>query len=198
KLLVKSGLGIFAHVYRRQTILPHLFETFHHVADLRLDHDDNGIVREGGIRSEYHKEIWKAADRDAVIAANAAAPDITKPRCVSAGYRKRAQRSGDLESGRVDDGIDAPLVSVARDDAVRPNFRYRRRRHCNVRAGEGGIVVIGNKNAFAAHAVMWSHSFAQVGVLDGACDTSTDHIFIPAQQQVVSEKHKQPHFMPPK
>src|SRR5262249_60293821 len=106
---------------RLQTIFSHLLETIHHVADLRLDHDDDGIVRECGIGSEYHKEIRKAADRDAVIAANAAAPDIAKPRCVSAGDRKRAQRSGDLESGRVDDGIDASLGSVARDDAVRSN-----------------------------------------------------------------------------
>src|SRR2546429_83815 len=51
-------------------------QAFDHVADLRLDHEHDGIVAQAGVGAEENEEIGEAADADAEIGAQAVAPGI--------------------------------------------------------------------------------------------------------------------------
>src|SRR5580693_2225671 len=54
----------------------HERQTTHHVADLRFDHKNDGIVSQSCVGSEKQKEVGKAADGYAKICAHALAPGI--------------------------------------------------------------------------------------------------------------------------
>ncbi len=54
----------------------HECEAAHHVANLRFDHQHDGIVAEPGVGSEKQEKVGKAAYGDAEIGAHALAPSV--------------------------------------------------------------------------------------------------------------------------
>src|SRR5262245_33124512 len=80
----KMFLRFGANFHRGNGSVAHQLQAVDDVSHLRFDHQHHGIVAEARVGSEKHKEIRKAADRDAEIRAQAIAPRIVNLEAVSA------------------------------------------------------------------------------------------------------------------
>src|SRR2546429_9425921 len=98
----------------RSTLFPYTTLFRSHVADLRLDHEHDGIVAQAGVGAEENEEIGEAADADAEIGAQAVAPGIVDLEAAAAKKLHTDELLGDVEAGAVDQDVDRALHAVLR------------------------------------------------------------------------------------
>src|SRR5713101_4527911 len=152
----------------QDALLPafHQLQAIHGVADLGFDHENDGIVAESGVRAEKHEEIGEAADRDAEIGGHAFAPGVVNFQAALPYQAAPDERLGGAKTGAVNQDVDRTLDAIARDDAVLADFGDGFGDEFDVRTIEGGIVVVGNEDTFAAQLIVRSERGAQFGILD--------------------------------
>src|SRR5260370_8143574 len=100
----------------------HEFQAIHGVANLRFDHQNDGIVAQAGVGAEKHEEIGKTINGDAEIGGHALSPGVVNfhaslPRDAAANEGLRC-----AESGAVDQDVDGAHDTVSPNDTVLPNF----------------------------------------------------------------------------
>src|SRR5580700_6684045 len=101
----------------------HECQTAHHVADLRLDHQNDGIVSQSRVGSEKQKEVGKAADGYAKICTHARAPGIVNFYAAAAHQSNADERLCGAKACAKDQDIYFSLDAVHRYDAALADFR---------------------------------------------------------------------------
>src|SRR5260370_19979733 len=144
----------------------HEFQAIHGVANLRFDHQNDGIVAQAGVGAEKDAEIGKTINGDGEIGGHALSPGVVNfhaaiPHDAAANEGLRC-----AEAGAVDQDVDGALDAVARDDAVLADFGNPIGDKFDVRTIESGIVVVGNKNALAAQQIVRSERRAELRIFD--------------------------------
>src|SRR5258708_2329408 len=107
------------------------------------------------------------------------------------------KRLGRAEAGAINQYIDRALDAVARDDAVRTHLGDSFRNQFDVRTIECWIVVVGNKDTFAAQQIVGRERRAHPGIFnipgEVAARDSLDHL----AESIVAEKDEDAELLTP-
>src|SRR5580658_3391043 len=144
----------------------HECQAAHYVADLRFDHQNDGIVSQSRVGSEKQKEVGKAADGYAKIGAHALAPGIVNFYSAAAHQPNADERLGGTKACAKDQDIHWALDTVHGYDAVLADFGNRPGDQLYVGSGQGRIVVVRDEHPFAAQFVTGFQCGAEFGVAD--------------------------------
>src|SRR5258708_8117359 len=107
------------------------------------------------------------------------------------------ERLGSAEAGAINQYIDRALDAIARDDAVRTPLGDPFRNQFDVRTIECWIVVVGNKDTFAAQQIVGRECRAHPGIFnipgEMAARDSLDHL----AESIVAEKAEDAELLTP-
>src|SRR5260370_5172921 len=183
----------------QDALLPafHEFQAIHGVANLRFDHENDGIVAKSGVRSEKHEEIGEAIDGDAEIGGHALSPGVVNFDAALPHHAAANERFRSAEAGAVDQDVDGALDAVARDDAVLADFGNPIGDKFDVRTIESGIVVVGNKNTLAAQLVVRSKRRAKLGIFDPPSHVPESNRFRLFADGFIAKKSQNAKLLPP-
>lgn len=120
------------------------------VADLRFDHQDEGVVREVRVGPVEDAEVRELRHRDAFVGVGGAGPEFREGDAVAACDFHGREEGHRLEACGEDDGVVFLWgVLVGEFDAVGGEALDLGGCQADVWAGERGIVVVGDDGAFA-------------------------------------------------
>src|SRR5260370_15854275 len=183
----------------QDALLPafHEFQAIHGVANLRFDHENDGIVAQSGGRCEKHEEIGKTIHGDAKIGGHALSPSgvnfhAALPHDAAANEGLRC-----AEAGAVDQDVDGALDAVARDDAVLADFGNPIGDKFDVRTIESGIVVVGNKTRLAAELIVRSERRAELRIFDPPSNVPESNRFRLFANGFIAKKSENAKLLPP-
>ena len=131
-------------------------DALEHVMNLRLDHEDDGVVPEPGVRPDQLVQVRIAGDVDAVVGLRAVAPVVAQ---------RVARQAGDDEVLHVDawihdetraedDAVHRPRDAVVGDDAVVTHFPDPLGHQFDVRPVEHRVPRVRDQDPLAAERVV--------------------------------------------
>src|SRR5580704_6490283 len=175
----------------------HEGQTTHHIADLRFDHKDDGIVAKSGIGAEQQKEVGKAADGHAEIRTHALAPGIVDFHAAAADNPNADERLRGAKACAKNQNVDWTLDAVLRHDAVLAHFRDPARDQLSIGPCQCGIVIIRHEDALAAQFIVRFQRRAQFWVANLLLEMMCrDFRCLPANKAIAKEaKHAK--LLPP-
>src|ERR1700722_2877602 len=175
----------------------HERQTAHHVADLRFDHKNDGIVSQSRVGSEKQKEVGKAADGHAKICAHALAPGIVNFYAAAAHQPNADERFCGTKTRAEDQDVHGALGAVRRYDAVLADFRDGGGDQLYVGPGQGWIVVIRDEHSFAAQFVLGFQCRAEFWVADLLLEMMSGDFRRLSANKAITEEAEDAKLLPP-
>src|SRR4029077_19923616 len=93
--------------------------------------------------------------------------------------------------------VNRTLGAIARDDAVLADFGNSFGDEFDVRAIEGGIVIVGNENALAAELITWRERGAHLGVFDVPREVAKSNGLDHLAESLIAKKAEDAEFLAP-
>src|SRR5205807_1312617 len=191
-VLAKIGgevlLRFGANFHHADVAFAHQLQALDDVADLRLNHQHDGIVAQAGVGAEKNEKIRKTADRHAEIGAQAVAPGVVNLEAPAAKQLHADELLGDMEPGAINQYVDRTLRTVLRNDAMLPNLGNSIRDKFYVTALKHGIKIVGKKNALATNLITRRQRGLQCGIGDTAFKvTARDPFYVFANDAVAKK-----------
>jgi hypothetical protein len=124
------------------------------VDELALQHVDDGVVAEVGVRTVQHEEVREARHRHAQVAGRAVRPGRVQVDAAPAHDPHRREEARRRETGAVDDDVGRMHAAIAGLDALWPDARDPLGDQFHVRPAEGGQVIARQQDALAADRVI--------------------------------------------
>src|SRR6266446_1618040 len=107
------------------------------------------------------------------------------------------ERLGSAEACAVNEHVDGALHSIVSEDAAFADFGDAFGDEFDIRTIEGGIVVVGNEDAFAAELIVGRHRCAQLGILDPAGEVAKSNGLDLFAKRLIAKKAEDANLLAP-
>src|SRR5690606_11267914 len=154
--LVEFTLYFGADIEVIGVVLLQRLHAFEDVVHLALDHEDDAVVAERGVRADQLVQVRVAADRGAEVGLGAIFPVLAQLVSGQAGEREvlHVDARVDDKAGAEDDAVGRALNAVTRDGAVLAYFLDAVSDQLDIVAVEHRVPLVGNQHALAANGVV--------------------------------------------
>src|SRR6266852_219859 len=175
----------------------HELQAIHSIANLRFDHEHDGIVAQSGVGPEKHEEIGEAADGDAEIGAHALSPGVVNFHAALPHHAAPNERLGGAEAGAINQNVRRALGPILGDDAMLAHLGDGFGDEFYIRAVERRIEIIGNENALATELIIGRQRGEQLGILDRPREMTERNGLDLLAKSVVAEKAEDAKLLTP-
>ena len=158
--LVEFALSFGEDIEVAVLALAEFLEALEDEVDLGFDHEDDRIVAKSGIGADEEVEIGEARDSDTEISLAAALPDLVEFLVVESVDFHGFDEVVDAKACGIHEDISGAMGAVLGLDAVRGDGFDGVGHKLDIGALESGVVIIGDQDAFASHAVIRGEFFS--------------------------------------
>src|SRR5829696_2972372 len=150
---VGCGGDVGADVHPGEPPVPQRAHRLDDPADLRLEHDQDRVVSEVGVRPVEDEEVREPGDDGAEVRARAVLPLLVQVAAAPAGDGHGGQELGGGEAGAEDDRVDPAFGAVGGEDGVRADLGDALLDHLDLWQPQGRVPLVGHQDPLAAHRV---------------------------------------------
>ena len=172
-----------------------LGQAIEHIGELTLEHVDDRVVPQVGVRPVEDEQVGETADADAFVGLRAVTPGLVEVQAATTVNTHRRQEVAGGEAGTVDQYVDFALHAVSGDDTALGDLADRLADHLHLRLHQRRVIVVADQDALAAQRVVRGQLGPQLRVGDLAGDMAQEQLAIGLHQPGQEEEGHPAHLV---